>query len=155
MVSNKKLIEKFLAHCQANGLSAPRIKKYAYHLNVIDGLLAMSFEKAKKSDIEALMASLEQTDYADWTKHDFKVVIKRFWKWLKDYEEGYPPEVRWLKATLKNNQKKLPDEILTQEEIKRLIDTARTPRDKALIAVLMNIVIHLILNSKCFLKLLF
>lgn len=82
------------------------------------------------------MAKIESSQYAEWTKHDFKIAIKKFWKWLKNCEEGYPPEVRWVKATLKHHQKKLPDEILTPAEIQRLIGSARTVRDKALISVL-------------------
>lgn len=136
MTHNQNLIQKFLDHCKANGLGNRRIQKYAFHLKKIDELLNLPFEKAKKPELEALMAKIESSSYAEWTKHDFKIAIKKFWKWLKQCEEGYPPEVRWLKATLKHHQKKLPDEILTPDEIKRLIGAARTVRDKALISVL-------------------
>lgn len=136
MASNEELVQRFLAYGQANGLSILRLKKYAFHLKVIDRYLAMPFEKAEKPDLEVLMAKIEGSHYAEWTKCDFKTILRRFWKWLKQWEDGYPPEVRWIKTSMKNHKHRLPDEILTQDEVKHLLDAALTVRDKALIATL-------------------
>ena len=61
-------------------------------------------------------------DYSAWTKHDYKVCLKRFYKWLKGNDEVYPDEVKWIKTTLKRNQTLLPDDLLTEEEVKRVVD---------------------------------
>jgi hypothetical protein len=36
------------------------------------------------------------------------VILKRFYKWLKGNDEYYPPEVAWIKTTLKDKDKPLP-----------------------------------------------
>lgn len=75
-------------------------------------------------------------DYSEWTKHDYKVTIKRFYKWLKGNDETYPEEVKWIKTTLKENQIVLPEDLLTEDEVKTLVDVALSPRDKAFIITL-------------------
>lgn len=62
--------------------------------------------------------------------------MKRFYKWLKGNDEFYPPEVRWIKCRVKNDRIKLPEELLTEEEIKALANATNKPRDKALIQCL-------------------
>ena len=76
---------------------------------------------------------IEKKDYSAWTKHDYKVTIKRFYKWLKGNDETYPEEVKWIKTTLKKQDIVLPEELLTEEEIKRLVGSALSIRDKAFI----------------------
>jgi len=81
---------------------------------------------------------IQEKDYSPWTKHQYKVILKRFYKWLKGNDEEYPPEVKWIKCVMKKTEQKLPGEgeLLTEEEIKKLIHTAESPRDKALISTL-------------------
>lgn len=61
------------------------------------------------------MEEVERASWSDWTKHDFKVILKKFYKWLRG-SEVYPEEVIWIKAPVRNNNK-LPEELLTEEEI--------------------------------------
>lgn len=44
--------------------------------------------------------------------------------------------VKNVKTTLKGNKKKLPGEILTKSEVRKMIEAADHPRNKALIAIL-------------------
>ncbi|KXA90542.1 hypothetical protein AKJ37_00140 [candidate division MSBL1 archaeon SCGC-AAA259I09] len=60
--------------------------------------------------------------------------MKKFYKWLNDRE--YPERVVWIKTTRKNSNSKLPEKLLTEEDIEKLIETAENPRDKAFIALL-------------------
>jgi integrase len=53
---------------------------------------------------------------------------------LKSREE-YPEEVKWIKIS-KPNKRKLPNEILTLAEIKKIAEKADHPRDKAFVLVL-------------------
>ena len=76
---------------------------------------------------------IEKRDYSAWTKHDYKVIIKRFYKWLKGNDETYPDEVKWIKTTLKKKDVVLPEELLSENDIKRLVDSAVSIRDKAFI----------------------
>ncbi|MFQ5406020.1 MAG: tyrosine-type recombinase/integrase [Candidatus Micrarchaeia archaeon] len=59
-----------------------------------------------------------------------------FYKWLKGDDETFPPEIAWLKPKLKNNARKLPEELLTQDEVLRIAQAAVNARDKALVLVL-------------------
>ena len=62
-----------------------------------------------------------------------KVSVKAFYKWL--YGGTYPEQVSWLK-THGFERRKLPSDILTQEEVKKLADSTLNPRDRALIMLL-------------------
>lgn len=135
-MSNEHHIEKFLDNCIAEGLGEARIKKYRFILINLSKMLGKDFDKATKDDIQALVIKIEKSSYADWTKSDYKVTIKKFYKWLKGNSEFYPDEVRWIKAKLKNHKKKLPEELLTEDDIKKLIEASTNIRDKALISVL-------------------
>ncbi|RLG70969.1 MAG: hypothetical protein DRO11_05300 [Methanobacteriota archaeon] len=50
-------------------------------------MLGKDFDKATKEDIERLVKRLERSDYSAWTKHDYKVALKRFYRWLNGGEE--------------------------------------------------------------------
>ncbi|MEM5802945.1 MAG: tyrosine-type recombinase/integrase, partial [Candidatus Aenigmatarchaeota archaeon] len=73
--------------------------------------------------------------WSDFTKHDHKVIIRRFYKWLRNSED-YPPEVKWIKAPRKKNNEKLQGKVLTVDEIEKLANTTDNPRDKAFILIL-------------------
>jgi len=132
---NKGLIVKFHEDCFSEGLGSLRVLKYLYTLYNLVSWLGKDFDKASIDDIKSLVGKIERSDYAEWTKHDYKVALKRFYKWLRKSDE-YPPEVKWIKAVMKNNRTKLPEELLTEEEVKKLIIAAKTPRDKAIVSVL-------------------
>jgi site-specific recombinase XerD len=132
---NKKLILRFHKHCYAEGLSTPRIQHYVLKLRQLAEWLGKDFAKATREDVEGVVRKIEQMDYSEWTKHGFKVTLKKFYKWLKK-SEHYPKEVRWIKSTVKNESTRLPEELLTEEDVKKLIEVADHPRDKALVSVL-------------------
>jgi integrase/recombinase XerD len=122
---NKENLAKFIDNCYAEGLGEMRVRKYKYSLLKVSQILGMDFCKANRSDMEKLVANINKSDYKDWTKHDYKVCIKRFWKWLKKCEpDEYPEEVKWIKTTAKDGKNYLPEELLTLEEIKKMIDVA-------------------------------
>jgi len=132
---NSQLIEKFKTSCYAEGLGKLRVDKYFYTLKQLSLMLNKDFDKVAKKDIINLVSIIERREWSDWTKHDYKVTIKKFYKWLRGKEE-YPEEVKWIKTTVKKRNGKLPEGLLTEEEIKKLIDSASNSRDKALISVL-------------------
>jgi len=140
-MNNETLINQFLEFCKANGIGKYRIMKYEYTLPKISLMLNKPFNKANKNDMIKLMVKIEDLKtkknepIKEWTKHDYRVVIKRFYKWLNK-DEDYPDTVRWIKTTMKNGNKKLPEDMLTEDEIQILIDSATNPRDKAFISVL-------------------
>lgn len=132
---NSEIISRFYRQLAAEGLGIARIIKYISTLRLIASFLNKPFNEATKDDIIDFVAKIEQRDYSEWTKRDYKVILKKFYKWLYGCEDEYPPEVRWIKA--RNNiqntlQKK---DLLTIDEIEVIANSARNLRDKAFIWV--------------------
>jgi len=132
---NAELIESFEESCIAQGLSKARVAKYLIALRRLAKWLGKDFDQADRRDIERLVSMVERQDYSAWTKHDYKVTIKRFYRWLRGGED-YPEEVAWIKTTIREKDLLLPDQILTEEEVKRIVEAANNPRDKAFIITL-------------------
>lgn len=134
---NKKAIEAFSKTRLAKGSGHGRVGKVVYCLRFISHWLRTSFAKATKDDLISLVGDLESNSkYAEHTKYDFKIVLKMFYKWLKGNDEEFPQEVKWLKPALKNENHKLPEDLLSEDEVLKLANTADNLRDKALILVL-------------------
>jgi len=77
-------------------------------------------------------------DYTEWTKKDYRVTLKKFYKWLRGCEQKgvYPPEVIWINTHVSIDKQDLPNNLPGEEDAKKMIEAADHPRDKALIAVL-------------------
>ncbi len=120
-------VRQFTNDILAEGISAGRVVKYLYSLVSIKRKLNMSFRSAKEDDLKRFIIILEKSDYAEWTKHDLKIILKKYLHWL---DKG--DIISWLKVkTVKNG--KLPEEVLTEEDIKALVGVAYTSRDKGFI----------------------
>ena len=67
----------------------------------------------------------------------YQVRLKRFYQWLYGMEDKqYPENVIWIKLRRMSNHRKLPEDILTKEEIKKMYELANDTRDRALVHVL-------------------
>jgi len=130
---SKKNILDFYRECILRGYSKARTIKYLDTLERTARLLGKPFEEAKKEDIQDLIAEIEQRDYSEWTKHDYKVILRVFYRWLRNCD--YPEETSWIKLKSTKNHK-LPEELLTVEEVNKLVDAAEHIRDKAFIQTL-------------------
>jgi hypothetical protein len=95
---NKELIVDFIDYCFSEGLGEHRIVKYITTLKYISLSLQIDFEKTTERDIRRYVSSLERSNKSQWTKHDYKVVMKKFYGWLNGGEEpsivNYPP-LKW------------------------------------------------------------
>jgi site-specific recombinase XerD len=101
------------------------------------------FTSFTKEEIKSLCASINNSDYAEWTKHDRLVAIKRFMKFLyeqkddKTFDKGeYPDNVKWIRTTIKDNRTMKPKDLLTPDDIKKLANQTNNLRDRALVMVL-------------------
>ena len=133
--SDKTDIIKFVEHLQVSGISKLRTAKYVYHLIVLARTAGKPLRRLGKADAERLVAWLNSSNYAEETRHGYKVALKRFYQWLRgcsEEEHEYPEEVRWIKTTIKR-RRLLPEALLTIEELKKLVEAAENLRDRALI----------------------
>ena len=133
---NKETIKKFMSFCLADGVGVGRIEKYLYHLRKFCLWSKKNLLELTKDDVVNLVGKVETLKYSPYTKKDIKISIKKFLKVMKGNNEEYPKEVKWIKTNVKNNQKKMPEELLTEEEVAKMIRQAPTFRDKAIISLL-------------------
>ncbi|MBA7594647.1 Tyrosine recombinase XerC [subsurface metagenome] len=100
-----------------------------------------SLAEATKGDVQGWIKSERKRQTArgkigisPTTLQIHKVHLKTFYRWLNGGKEA-PECVEWIKGT--RRKRDLPaEEILNQEEIRRIIEACDNPRDKAMVAVL-------------------
>jgi len=113
----------------AKGISKQRAVKYVNHLIVLARIVAKPLAQLDKKDIENLISRINESGYSENTKHDIKIIFKKYFQWLRGCDEDtheYPREVRWIKTTLKN-KRLLPEALLTTEELRMLHRSYRKP----------------------------
>jgi len=135
--ANVEHIRRFMEYCFSTGLCPARVYKYVQTLARVSRFMQKDFMEVTREDVERFVASLERNRrLSAWTKQNYKVVLKKFFKWLKGDGERYPPEVEWITTTLKSKDTLLPSELLTEEDVMRLVEAASNIRDKAFIITL-------------------
>ena len=132
--TTKHLLVEFSDYCIAEGLAIPTTVKHLFGLQNVARWATKSLDKTNKKDIIKIVGTLERSKYSSEVKHAIKVSIKKFYKWLNGGED-YPEKVKWIKSSQKSKHK-LPEELLTKEDIEKMINAAEHPRNKAMIAVL-------------------
>lgn len=135
---NKQLIRDFKRQLLLDGISKARILVYASKLPIIAEIVGKDFDQCAKEDLMGFVECVESKPYSEWTKQSYKVVLKRFYRWLKNTGREYPEEVKWIRTNIRQDRLKLPGEgdLTTQEEVERLTNSADHPRDKALVAAI-------------------
>lgn len=135
----KEILLKFKDDCLSNNISAGKIDTYLLYLRTFVPMLKKPIEKATKEDLKRVMGQLNQmTNYTEQTKVVFKIAVRKLYKMVRGIEEKgvYPPEVSWISTGLGKSHGKLPEELLTQEEIEKIIHSATNLRDKTLLSTL-------------------
>jgi len=66
--------------------------KYLETLERIARFFKKPFDEVTKGDVAEFVRSVEESDYSEWTKRDYKLILRIFFKWLKNSEE-YPEEI--------------------------------------------------------------
>lgn len=119
----------------SEGYSVPRVLKLMGTLYVFSRELGKPLSNAVEEDIRRVITTIETSDRAAWTKFDYRLIVRRFYRWLRKTKD-WPPEVAWISARFKSSSKRLPEDMITEEEVKRMILYANSPMYEALIATL-------------------
>jgi integrase/recombinase XerD len=137
---NKDLIIKFLQNCINESLSNARISFYVDKLKVIVKILKKDFDECEREDLEAFISEIcKRYDKAE-TRRTYIITIKKFYRYLTGSEN--PEIIAWIKGKNYNKTAKRQNEqgkvenILTPEEVERMIEKAKTPRDRALVGLM-------------------
>ncbi|VVB59683.1 Tyrosine recombinase XerA [uncultured archaeon] len=132
---NRKHIMDFIENQGASGNKKARQVKYLSILGQIGAWINYNFEVATKKDIEKLCSKINGSQMADWTKHDYLLTIKVFYRFIRDTDE-YPPEVKWIRVKKPKRNHKLPRDLITMEEVKELVNHANNLRDRCFVLLL-------------------
>ncbi|WP_370575726.1 tyrosine-type recombinase/integrase [Methanomethylovorans sp.] len=128
--SNKDIYRRFINSYKIAGASPFTIRNNIGSLTVLNNLIKKPISELGAVDVEDILIELNGLNMAATSKKAHTVTFKCVLKFAgrKDLVEG---------ITLPNTKSraKVPDDLLTKEEIKLLIDNAANPRDKALISL--------------------
>ena len=140
---NKEFIKKFLTHMKTvEEVSDQRIRKYRTQLGQIGEWVDFDFDEATEDDIKDLVSRIKSMDYSKWSIHDFKVAIKKLYRELfgegREHDKSCPSEASWIRCTYNGEDGgiTLPDQLLSDEDIKAMINAAPNKRDKCFIHML-------------------
>lgn len=137
---NKIAILDLVQELALRGISLPRRIKYLGWLRRLAVLLGKDFHDATADDLKKLVLSFEQRrEYSAWTRKDLRVLLKRLYGHLRNVPQGSSaPDVAWMSTRIACQDLHVPAEgqLLTQDEVHRLIGHATNLRDKAYISLL-------------------
>jgi len=133
---DKEILRKYRDYLISEGITFGRVNKYLYDLKRASQFLDKDFAEADERDIRKVVALFDKDEkYSPWSKRDFKVALRKFYTWLRGTKD-YPPEVGWMKVYTKIRNERTAEEMLSEEEVKRLVEYAKTPKERAFIAAL-------------------
>ena len=138
---NSKKILEFHKEIKINGMSEATQMKYLDRLTTISKWVNKDFDKLTREDLINLIEEnlTKRKDYSESTKRTFRIIIKRFFQWIKGNSKGeYPIEVSWIKSGSNNHngKHKNPEDMLTDEDIEKMVNAVSHPRNKAFIMTL-------------------
>jgi len=135
---NKKVMFNFKDYLLSENLSIARIERYLFDLIKYSKMLQKPCKEASKEDIRRIIGELNQTNLSEETKKSFKIMLRKLYRFIEGIEEKgvYPDIVSWYTTNIPANHKKLPEELLTEEEIMNIIKKCDNLRDRTLISVL-------------------
>lgn len=130
-LENRKIIQKYDSENKRNSLSEKTRGNNIQFLILIAKTLQKPFKKITRKDINSYLNSL---DVSNGTRANYTIQLRKFFKWL--YNDENPNCIKDLKVVkVKDNKLKYSD-MLSEDEIQKLIDTYQDPQHKALISVL-------------------
>ena len=131
--ANLEILKNYDTYGKLQQLTLGTRKSRLMTLRQLALFMNKDFKDMTKGDIEKFFTSLGEMQPKTWsTKGAF---IKSFFKWLYN-SDFYPPNVRWIKTSVKSKDNKLPTDLLTKDEINSMVEAADNPRDKALVLML-------------------
>ncbi|MFH1323529.1 MAG: hypothetical protein ABIH80_06890, partial [Methanobacteriota archaeon] len=80
--ANKQLIFEFENYCFAEGLKIARVLKHLIELKVLADMVGKDFKSISKQDVMSLVGRIERMDRVDRTKQDYKILIRKLFRWL-------------------------------------------------------------------------
>jgi len=132
---DKASIAALVEHLLVKGISKQRSVKYVNHLIVLARTAGCAMETLDRQGVETLVGCINAANYTEHTKHDYKVILKKYFQWLRkcdEEEQEYLNEVRWIKTRFKK-KRLVPEALIKPEEVAKLAAAADNLRDRAFV----------------------
>jgi len=133
--ADRKLILAFHEDCFTEGLTTPRVEKCVRHLLTLAQWLDVPFQDAGLTHIKQLLHKILNSHYADWTKCDLRLALRRFYRWLR--QNGRTQlDLSWIRLGNPAKKRKLPRDMPSPQDVKAMITATSSARNKAFIMLL-------------------
>jgi len=132
---NRETILRFDEEMTANNMKNPTRTNYLVYLHrFAEHMKDKDLSKATKSDVISFVTSLKNEGLMNSSINSVKSRLKTFYIWLNNRKKT-PACVSWIKRD-RTKRKIDPNEILSEDEVRSMIEKADNQRDKAIIMTL-------------------
>lgn len=126
---NLTAINECITAARAKGVKPIRELKYVFTMRAIGKAASKPFKKMRQKDVEQMLDYLKSTVYSPHSKRDYDIFVKMLFRRVKP-KAGAFIKIRKVHNTLNTS------DLLTNDEILRLIKAADTNRKRAFISIL-------------------
>jgi integrase len=136
-------IKEFIDDIRLSGLSVNRQYFYAIRLRQIASLIPDSFPNPSEADMKKVLSRLlsgkigrrvkghnHNGTYSEWEIENYKSTMKKFYPWL--LKTPNPECIAWIRTNNHPNKNVKPDNMITEDEVQKLVSVLKNARDKAL-----------------------
>lgn len=128
-IAEPELWTRFENRMLNEGVTQRRVEKLKSMYQAVQRGIRTPLSKANREDVEDFINRLNRDLYkrqnkqsfSGSTKADIKKFLRQFFKWYKGEDEFFPSEVRWIKARISKDERPEEKQIVTIEEVKRVI----------------------------------
>ncbi|KXA94096.1 hypothetical protein AKJ36_03485 [candidate division MSBL1 archaeon SCGC-AAA259I07] len=131
---DRQTMRNFHSWLKATGRCSGTWSAYKYALVKVSEHLPAPLVEASKEDMVQAVGELRDEDLKRSTVSMMLSKLKGFYKWLSQ-DGSYPEPVAWI-TTDSVSTVVLPDELLSRENIRAMIDACTNSRDRAIVAVI-------------------
>lgn len=118
-------IRDFRDQCLADGLSIARTTKYLQEVKLLYDRGLYRILGARHSRIIPLLAAIERSELSAWTKHDYKLALRKYLVFRG--KDDLADQIRLTPV----HQGKLPEELLSLDDVRELLEGSRRLEDRA------------------------
>ncbi len=129
---DKEAITRFLNSLQAQGIGESRLSKYLGHFAQLRKLLPRALVDVKPEELDRLLAQINTSRWAAWTKRDYQVTLKKFYRFFDGTAER-AGRVRVIRPSLKQIEEK---EVLNEEDVRKMEAACRNNREQTVVRML-------------------
>lgn len=130
---NKQLVADFLkAHKRKGNRKSTLATNCAIFIQIMSRYYYKDLDQMTEDDFDNILDSLEREKLTDY---NYRKTIKKFFRWITN--DNVPKWVKDIKMPLVKTPVQ-PQDLLTKDEVNRLLNACRNPRDKAMIAMALD-----------------